>query len=329
MKVARTCRQLALAIVPGLVVALVGTDAMAWSYGSWGSSGSYGSYGSSGSSASYGSHGSHGRMGLFARIRARRAARHSHGSYGSHGSSASYGSYGSHGSVSYGSAGSHGGYGSHGSYASTYYSSSHSHYASSSSNTTSYASASSSSADSTATIKVQVPEGATVVVNDTPTKSTGSERSYVSRGLKSGMTYTYKFEVTYKPAGQDAVTEEKVVQLSAGDVIPLSFGETQEATAIAEETEPVETKLTVDVPAKAKVYLLGSQTKQTGAQRTYTTTQLKAGESWDGYQIRVELERDGKTLVREQDLKIIGGKNYELAFSFDTAAPTQIAQLDR
>lgn len=318
MKVARTCRQLALAIVPGLAMALVGTDAMAWSYGSWGSSGSYGSYGSSGSSASYGSSGSYGRMGLFARIRARRAARRSYGSYGSSGSSASYGSYGSHGSsASYGS------HGSAGSYAST--SSSHSHYASSDNYTTSYATASTG----TATIKVEVPESAKVVVNDSPTTSTGTERSYVSRGLKSGMTYTYKLEVTYQAEGQDEVTVEKVVQLSAGDVVPLQFGQGQQTEVIAEQPEPVETKLTVDVPAEAKVFLLGSRTKQTGEQRTYTTTQLKAGELWNGYQIRVELEQDGRTLVREQELAIRGGESYELAFSFDTAAAAQIAQLDR
>lgn len=323
MKIARTRRQLGLAIAAGLAVVLVGSDAMAWSYGSWGSSGGWGSsasYGSYGSSGSSGSYGSHGRMGLFARMRARRAARRaSHGSYGSSGSSASYGSYGSSGSsASYGSYGSTGSSGSAGSYASY------------SSTPVEYSAAKPVATTDVATIKVTVPEDAQVVVNDSKTTSTGTERSYVSRGLQAGKSYTYNFQVTYAGADGKSVTEDRVVKLRAGDVVPLSFGlESQEEVATAPEADEVETKLTLEVPENAKVFLLGAETKQTGTVRTFTTKQLKAGKQWDGYQVRVELEKGGQTLVREEQLQIEGGQSYELAFQFDSAALTQIAQLDK
>ena len=43
--------------------------------------------------------------------------------------------------------------------------------------------------------------------------------------------------------------------------------------------------------------------------------------------VRVELERDGKTLVEEKTLSIVGGKTYELTFDFaDDAA--QVASLN-
>lgn len=317
MNIIRTRKQLGLAIAAGLTVVLVGTDAMAWSYGSWGSSGGWGSsasYGSYGSSGSSGSYGSHGRMGLFARMRARRAARRSsYGSSGSYGSSASYGSAGSSGSsASYGS------YGSAGSYASYSTTAPVEHSTSKPTVTT-----------GVATIKVTVPEGAKVVVNDSPTTSKGTERSYVSRGLQAGKSYTYNFQVTYAGADGKSVTEDRVVKLRAGDVVPLSFGQdSQQEMATAKEVDEVETKLTLEVPNDAKVYLLDTETKQTGKLRTFTTKQLKPGEKWEGYQIRVELEEGGKTLVREQELEIEGGQSYELAFNFDSAALTQIAQLD-
>ena len=329
MRVAITGKFLTGALVAVLAVAMVGTDAMAWSYGSWGSAGSSGSSGSWGSSASYGSSGSSGSYGshgggLFARIRARRAARRA--SYGSHGSSASYGSSGSYGSTgstgSWGSAGSAGSAGSYGvSYSATHQATpTHQHYASTTP---------SSSSTGSATVNVSVPEGAEVIVNDSKTTSTGSERSYVSRGLKSGMSYTYNFVVKYEDANQETVTENKTVRLSVGDVVELDFSGASEPAIASEETEPVETKLTLDVPEDARVFLLGSETQQTGETRTFTTNHLKAGQQWEGYEIRVELDRDGRTLVRQQELKIKGGESYELAFSFDQAATTQLAQLSK
>jgi uncharacterized protein (TIGR03000 family) len=221
MRVQGISRYSGLALVAGLVVVMVGSDTTAQSYGSWGSSGSYGSsasygsYGSSGSSASYGSSG---RMGLFARMRARRAARHaSHGSYGSSGSSASYGSYGSSGSsASYGSSGSYG--------------------------TPVYSEPAAGESDlvpanGNTSIKVKLPENAKVFVNDAPTTSTGSERSFVSHGLRTGMTYSYNIRVEYLKEGKP-VSESKQVKLSAGESISLTFGG-QTDEAVAEATEPV------------------------------------------------------------------------------------------
>jgi uncharacterized protein (TIGR03000 family) len=303
-------------VVAGMVMAMVGSEATAQSYGSWGSSGSYGSsgssasygsYGSSGSSASYGSHGSHGRVGLFARMRARRAARHaSHGSYGSSGSSASYGSYGSSGSsASYGS-----------SYGTPVY------------DQPVEVEGDPIPADGTTSIKVMLPEVAKVFVNDAPTTSTGAERSYVSRGLRTGMTYSYNIRVEYLKDGE-TVSESEQVKLRAGQSASLSFGQSDEAVAETEATEPVETEVKVEVPEDARVFLSGMPTKQAGKVRTFSSTQLASGQQWEGYTIRVELDRDGQTLVREEKLIVEGGRSHELAFDFDSTATAQLAQLDK
>lgn len=296
---------------------MVVTEATAGSYGSWGSSGSYGSSGSSASYGSYGSsasYGSSGRVGVFGRMRARRAARHaSHGSYGSSGSSASYGSYGSHGSSS-----SYGSYGSSGSYGTPVYSEpaivAEPDLVTSTTGNTS--------------IKVILPEDAKVFVNDVQTTSTGDERSYVSRGLRTGMTYSYKIRVEYKQDGR-TVSENKLVKLSAGETVSLSFGQGKDAVAETQADEPVETEVKVRVPEDARVFLSGSPTKQTGTLRTYSSTQLAVGQQWGDYTVRVELDRDGQTLVREKKLTVEGGGSYELAFNFDSPATAQLAQLDK
>ena len=110
--------------------------------------------------------------------------------------------------------------------------------------------------------------------------------------------------------------------MQAGETIDLSFGAGEQLAA----EEAATTELTLHVPADAKVTLAGAATQQTGETRTYATDALTAGQEWDGYVVRVELERDGKTLVEEKTLSIVGGENYELSFDFAEEA-AQVASL--
>jgi uncharacterized protein (TIGR03000 family) len=338
MKLVSHNRLFQAAVVAAGIVALCSSDALAWghkraSYGSYGSSGSagsyasYGSYGSSGSSASYGSYGSYGssgssaaygsssgssgRVGLIARWHARKAAKHSSGSYGSSGSSG--GSYYAY-SASSGSSGSYGGYGSSGSSGSY---SAPMYYESAPADAVPTEPQPAPPEATSAAIRVSVPAHATVFVNDRPTTSTGSERNYVSRGLAGGRTYAYKLRVEFERDGEKVV-ENKLVRLQAGETIDLTFGSGEQMAA--EQAEP--TNLTVHVPAEAKVTLAGAATQQAGETRTYATSALALGQEWDGYVVRVELERNGETLVEEKTLTIVGGQSYELSFDFAEEATT-------
>lgn len=300
------------------------------SYGSYASSGSYGSYGSAGSSASYGSYassgsyasaGSSGRQGLFARWHARKAARKaSAGSYGSYGSAGSYASSGSYASA--GSYASSGSYGSH--YVPVEYSApvEAEPYCADCVGGAAVSTSTELAANGEAAIHVDVPADARVFVNDNLTTSTGSDRQYVSRGLAEGMSYSYKLRVEFQRDGE-AVVENKTVRLQAGQTVDLSFGAGEPTLA----AEPAKTELKLSVPADAKVFLAGAATSQQGESRTYATDTLAAGQSWDGYVVRVELTRDGQTLVKEETLTITGGETYELAFEFAEMGE-QIAALD-
>ena len=336
MRILGNTRLSMLAVAAAAVVALGASDALARSRGSYGSYGSYGSSGSyGGSSASYGSYGSygssgsHGRVGLFAKWHAKKAARKS--SYGSYGSYGSSGSYGGGYAVSYGSSGSYGSYGSYGSsgsYGGSYYDGGMMYESApmdatpatpepalNPENPTPPQAPSASASE--AEIFVTLPENAKVFVNDLPTSSTGAERHYVSRGLLGGRTYSYKLRVEFERDGQPVV-EDKLVRVQAGTAVQLAFGGAEAAA------EQAATELKLNVPAEAKVTLAGAATQQTGEVRTYASTNLKPGQTWNGYVVRVELERDGKTLVEERTLSIEGGKTYELSFEM-TGDAAQVA----
>ena len=112
----------------------------------------------------------------------------------------------------------------------------------------------------------------------------------------------------------------------------LEFSPVNSELLLSAAQGPAKTELKLSVPENARVLLAGSPTKQTGAERTYITSQLVEGQEWEGYTVRVELERDGKQLVQERTLKVTGGQAYELAFDFkatEGATDTvQVAQLD-
>ena len=80
----------------------------------------------------------------------------------------------------------------------------------------------------------------------------------------------------------------------------------------------VKTRLTLRVPAEAKVTLAGVETKQAGEVRQFATTKLSSGQVWDDYKVVVEMNRDGQTLREERTIKLTGGQDQELAVNFDS-----------
>ena len=82
----------------------------------------------------------------------------------------------------------------------------------------------------------------------------------------------------------------------------------------------VKTSLTIHVPADAKITLAGVDTKQTGELRQFATTRLAAGQTWDGYKVVVEMNKNGQTLHEERTIKLIGGEAQELSINFDSTA---------
>jgi uncharacterized protein (TIGR03000 family) len=163
-----------------------------------------------------------------------------------------------------------------------------------------------------AQIIVMVPAAARIYVNDRLTMSTGELRRYISRGLQPGHSYTYEVRAEFDQGGRIA-RQTKVVQLEAGNTAELQFD-------FEEPSEVVRTTLILRVPADAKVTLAGNPTASSGEVREFTTTRLNEGEEWANYPIRVEVERGGETLVKEEKITLKAGESREIMIDPTTPA---------
>lgn len=199
----------------------------------------------------------------------------SHGSSGSSGSSSSHGSSGS--SSSHGSSGSSGSSSSHGSSGSSGSSSSHGSSGSSSSHGSSGSSGGSYS-------------------------SHGSSGSSSSHGSSGGVIISYSKPVTVAPA---TARKPATTQPASHKAQPLPPA----PPVTAKKTRAT---LVVKVPEDADVYLVGKKMSTKGTERRFSIPVKEANRVYT-YPVRVEVVRDGKTLVSELKQKIRGGKEFSIA----------------
>ena len=251
--------------------------------GSWGGSWGGGSWG-----GSYGSYG--GSWG---------------GSYGSYGGSwggryGSYGgSYGSGGSLGWrGHRGSYGG-GSWGSYGS--YGGSRGGYSYSAPVTYSYAG-------------YYAPVQAAVVVDDgcgVTTQSYGG--TVVGESYGGEVVYPTESYETY-PA-----TEQYSAPATEMPSEPMPPPSGNDGAAVGDDKSAL---ITVDVPQDAIVYVNGYRTKSTGAHRRFMSAGLERGATY-AFEVRAEVDRDGKAVRRTKVVTLAGGQRRNVAFgSFDAEAPS-------
>ncbi len=174
-----------------------------------------------------------------------------------------------------------------------------------------------------ATLAVKVPADAKVFVNDRPTTSTGADREYVSHDLRPGARYNYTVRAEFERDGK-TVTETKTIQLTAGRLGALDF--TSDATVQTADNADARTTLIVRLPADAKLYLSGHETKATGKVREFSTTKLPNSSQWSEYAIRAVVDRDGHEQVREQTVSLKAGESREVTISFDSLVSDKVAE---
>jgi uncharacterized protein (TIGR03000 family) len=175
-----------------------------------------------------------------------------------------------------------------------------------------------------ALLSVKVPADAKVFVNDRETTSTGSDREYISHELANGARYNYTVRAEYVRDGKP-VSETKTVQLTAGQTAGLDFGQGTPSVQTADQGE-ARTTLTVRLPADAKLFLAGHETKATGEVREFSTTRLPNGSEWNTYAIRAVVERDGREQVREETISLKSGESREVTINFDALASDKVAE---
>ncbi len=159
-----------------------------------------------------------------------------------------------------------------------------------------------------AMLMVSVPQEARIFVNGAATRSEGSKRQYVSRNLSPGYAYTYEVRAEMDVDGQ-LVQQTKTVKVKAGQQHDLVFN--------FDVAPAPETVLTLHVPEDARVFLAGNEARGTGEVRTFRTTKLADGQSWNDYTVRVLVNRDGTELSKEERITLNAGDSRELKINFD------------
>lgn len=230
-------------------------------------------------------------------------------SYASSGSAYSS-SYGSTGSTSYGSTGSS----SYGSTGSSYGSAGGVYYGASNDSSAPVSSLVSEVSGDAVYLTVAVPSSAKVFVNGKETTSAGSVREFVSRGLKPNKTYRFEIKAEVEGVDGEMLVESKSVVVSAGEREQLDF-------AFVDQARPIQTAVTLNVPEDAQVLLAGNPTKATGTSRTFRTSQLSPGQSWDEYEIEVRVGDE----VKRKSIRLIAGDNLQLTFAFEDAGVDKLA----
>jgi uncharacterized protein (TIGR03000 family) len=165
-----------------------------------------------------------------------------------------------------------------------------------------------------ALLVVEVPAAAKIFVNGAATSSQGAVRRFLSRGLVAGKQYEFVVRMAVDRDGTTA-EETKVVSLVAGGRSAVAF--------TAGAAAPAKTSLTLHVPADAKVWLAGSATASTGAVRQFETANLKAGQTWRNYEIRVAAVIDGREQTVSKVIDLAAGQAVEL--TLDPATRTAAA----
>lgn len=151
-------------------------------------------------------------------------------------------------------------------------------------------------------------------------KTSGTERRFSGDKLKPGKTYEYDIRAEMVRNGKTLVRTARVA-LKSGRLEEVEFDFTDTVAPI----ETVmglfpETKLTVVVPEDASVYLEGEDTISVGKVRQFVTQELAHGKAWKDYEIRVEFERHGKTVVKSKKISLFAGDDKEIDFNIDAGA---------
>jgi uncharacterized protein (TIGR03000 family) len=175
-----------------------------------------------------------------------------------------------------------------------------------------------------ALLSVKVPADAKVFVNDRATNSTGNDREYISHDLQAGARYNYTVRAEFVRDGKP-VSETRTIQMTAGQTAGLDFSQDAPSVQTAEKAD-ARTTLTVRLPADAKLFLAGHETKATGEVREFSTTRLPNGSEWNTYAIRAVVERDGREQVREETISLKAGQSREVTINFDSLASDKVAE---
>jgi uncharacterized protein (TIGR03000 family) len=164
-----------------------------------------------------------------------------------------------------------------------------------------------------AEVIVKAPVGVPLSVEDYDIPRTTQEQTFRTPELEPGYTYIYTFKARVIREGQ-MVAYTKQVKVQAGQTVTADF------TKLAVEGKDA-ARITVKLPAEARLYVDGVLCPLTSATRSFTTPELAAGQKYY-YTLKAEVVRAGETLAARKRVIVEAGKEVTVEF---TELPLQTA----
>jgi len=174
------------------------------------------------------------------------------------------------------------------------------------------------STDSSATVNIQVAQGATLTVDGQTVALTGTSQTFATPALDSNRVYFYEMRATTVRDGQTLVAQQRVA-VRAGQSVTVDLRELK-AEAPASPSQPTRStsaapaRLKVKLPAEARLYVDGVQAPLTTGERSFDTPALEQGRTYF-YTLKAELSREGRTVTETKRVSFEAGKQLTVEFN--------------
>jgi uncharacterized protein (TIGR03000 family) len=156
-----------------------------------------------------------------------------------------------------------------------------------------------------AAVVLKAPANVQLSVEGRALTRSASEETFRTPELEPGYSYTYTFKAQVVRSGK-TVAYSKQVKVRAGEISTADF------TKLATEGKDT-ARVTVKLPADARLYVDDVLCPLTSATRTFNTPELDAGQRYY-YTLKAEVVRDGGTRSATQRVLVEAGKQVRVEF---------------
>jgi len=184
-------------------------------------------------------------------------------------------------------------------------------------------------------ITIRVPYSAEVWVQNERLDQTGEERKYVTPPLDINRWHNYDIRASWLENG-NKVDLHQQVPVRGGTQTSVNFLGADSDTSSRKndaQNSPIRpvafqgtnekpTRIEVQVPENAQVWIEGKKMASTGTTRRFVTPTLNPGRTYT-YDIRVQWNQDGRDVSTDRQITIRGGEQKKLAFAPTTSEPSQ------
>lgn len=161
-----------------------------------------------------------------------------------------------------------------------------------------------------AIVIVQLPSEAQLYVDGKLSNQSASPRMLVTPQLEAGKDYFYTLKVELTRDGK-TLSESREVIVKAGQTSRVDFTNVGQGQVAEAEGSPA--KVTVRLPAEAKLYVDGMLAPMSSPTRTFNTPRLAAGQKYF-YTLKAELDQDGQKRTETRQVVVEAGKQVEVDF---------------